>query len=559
MSPEDSADVVIIGAGAGGAAAAWALASQGVSVLVLEAGPAFDPASDYRLHQADWSLHDFPSGKARHRGRNSFAPLQALEARWDDLRSWNAVAGRLNPGTQRLAYGYHHVRGVGGSTLHFTGEAHRLHAQALRMKTRFGVAADWPLDLAELAPFYDQAEALVGVAGPADGWPRGARKPYPLPAHALSHAAQPVVAAGRQLGLQWEANSLAVLSQPHDGRPGCNYCNNCGRGCPRRDKGSADITFMRRALDTGRCTLWTESPVLQLVPAAKGRVAELVVQRNGALQRIATRVLVLAAGAVETPRLLLLAKGPAAPEGLANEHGQVGQHFMETLSWSSAGLHPQPLGSHRGLPSELVCWTHNAPDAIPGVPGGIRLSARTGEAGFTHPGSYADRLIPGWGSDHKRQVREQFGHALAIGTIGESLPNPQTFVSLDADQRDEFGNPVARIHAHLPDTELQRLAFAVKLCRDMLKACGVLQLLEEYGSYDFFSATHVFGTCRMGVDPKQSVVDRHGRAHAWKNLYVADASVFPSSGGGESPSLTIYALALRSAARIRQALVAREV
>lgn len=552
-------DAVIVGAGAGGAAAAWALSSQGLRVLVLEAGPRFEPTRDYRLHQSDWEVHSFPDQRARHFARYSYAPMQPLLPQWDGLRSWNATLGRLNRSEQRGVYGYHHVRGVGGATLHFTGEAHRLHPQAMRMRTRFGVAADWPLDYAELEPFYEQAEALVGVAGPQDGWPRGRRGPYPLPAHRSSHAARQVYAAGDRLGLRWEANALAVLSQPYDGRPGCNYCNNCGRGCPRFDKGSADITFMRKALDSGRCTLLTDAPVQRVVPGADGRVRELLFRHEQTTQRVATRALVMACGAVETPRLLLLAAGAGAPQGLANEHGQVGQHFMETLSWSSAGLHPQPLGSHRGLPSELICWAYNAPDAVPGVPGGIRLSARTGEAGLNGPINYAQRIVPGWGADHKRRMRETFGHALAIGMIGESLPDAQSFVDLDAEQRDGFGDPVARIHSHLRDTELQRLQFGAARCRDMLAAAGVPEVLEEYGSYDFFSATHVFGTCRMGTDPKTSVVDRFGRAHAWKNLYVADASVFPSSGGGESPSLTVYALALRSAARIQQALVKREL
>ena len=178
--------------------------------------------------------------------------MQPLEARWDGLLSWNAVLGRLNRSERRGVQGYQHVQGVGGSTLHFTGEAHRLHADSMRMDSRFGVAADWPLSYAELEPYYERAEALVGVAGPADGRPRGRRGAYPLPPHGRSHACAPLVAAGDKLGLRWEDNALAVLSQPFDGRPGCNYCNNCGRGCPRQDKGSADVTFIRQALATGR-------------------------------------------------------------------------------------------------------------------------------------------------------------------------------------------------------------------------------------------------------------------------------------------------------------------
>ncbi len=558
MTAAPEPDVVVVGAGAGGAAMAWALSSQGVRVLVLEAGPRYQPSIDYRLDKSDWES-DFP-GKPVHSGaRQTCAPLQPLEPRWDALRSWNAVLGRLNRSDRRGVQGYHHVQGVGGSTLHFTGEAHRVHADAMRMHSRFGVAADWPLGYAELEPYYERAEALVGVAGPTDGRPRGRTGGYPLPPHRRSHACGPLVAAGERLGLRWEANSLAVLSQPYDGRPGCNYCNNCGRGCPRFDKGSADVTFMRQALATGRCTLLADASVLRIVTGEGGRVRELDVLHEGRPLRVATRVLVVACGAIETPRLLLLSHSPASPDGLANDSGEVGRNLMETLAWSSAGLHPDRLGSHRGLPSELVCWTHNAPDSIPGVPGGIRLTARTGESGLNGPVNYAQRAVAGFGAEHKRRMRDAFGRMLAVGMIGESLPNAQTFVDLDPGQRDALGRALSRINAHLPDTELKRLAFGADRCREMLAAAGVAELQEEYGSYDFFSATHVFGTCRMGDDPRRSVVDAHGRSHAWRNLYVADASVFPSSGGGEAPSLTIYALALRSADRIRRSMVAREV
>jgi choline dehydrogenase-like flavoprotein len=168
-------------------------------------------------------------------------------------------------------------------------------------------------------------------------------------------------------------------------------------------------------------------------------------------------------------------------------------------------------------------------------------------------------LIGGWGRSHKRALRQAFGNALAVGAIGESLPGPGSYVDLDPRARDADGLPLARIHSHVPEPELRRLEFMARKSREILNASGVSQILEEYGSYDTFSATHVFGTCRMGPDAGTSVVDPHGRSHRWRNLFITDASVFPSSGGGEAPSLTIEALAIRSAERLVQSVQRREL
>ena len=546
-------EVVVIGSGAGGAAFAWALAVAGVKVHVLEAGPRYDPLTDYRLALPGWEQTEFPE-KVRTQGRQTYAPFQALESRWDDLRSWNHLTGRMVGGDQRAFWGYRHVVGVGGTTLHYTGESHRLHPQAMRMRSRFGVAADWPLDYVELEPYYLQAERLIGVAGPEDPSVRTRSAPYPLPAHALSYGSQRLGKGCAELGLSWTPNPVAALSRSYDGRPHCNYCGGCARGCPRFDKGTADITFIAKALATGNFTLESECQVLRLETGPDDRVlAAVYADAAGNQHRIEADAFAVACGAVETPRLLLNSAGEQAPEGLANESGLVGKNFMETLYWTSSGLHPEPLGSHRGLPSDGICWDYNAPDAIPDVIGGCRFTPATVEADLAGPINYARRVVGGWGRTHKARMREQFGRVLSAGGVGESLPDPGSFIDLDPNEKDAFGQPKARIHCHLAEMELKRLRFMAETCRRILKAAGAETLIEEYGAYDAFNATHVFGTCRMGSDPERSVVDPVCRSHRWRNLLVVDASVFPSSGGGEAPSLTIYALALRAAEQLRQA------
>lgn len=547
-------DAIVVGAGAGGAAAAWRLTQHGLKVLVLEAGPWFDPSQDYSLHRPDWELHDFPN-KPGSRGQYRYGPMQKLDPQWDDLRSWHHTTGRLVQSEHRAVRGgYSHVRGVGGSTLHYVGEAHRLHPEAMRMRTAHGVGADWPFDYAELEPYYVEAERLVGVAGPEVPGDRWRSAPYPLPAHPLSTASRTLAEAGRTLGQHWGANARAALSQAYDGRPPCNYCGACSRGCPRRDKGSVDQTFIRHARQSGRCEVRANCTVQELLHDRRGTLDGVrYLDAKGRHVTERARMVVLAAGAIETPRILLLQRSRWAPEGIGNDHGQVGRHFLETVFWFSVALHPDPQRSFAGLPADAICWDFNRPDAIPGVLGGARFFPATLDLGFQGPVSYATRVVDGWGAQHKQQMRQMLGHALAVGAIGESLPNAGSFVDLDPEAKDVHGMPLARIHSQVDEMACRRLRFMAQTCRDVLKAAGCGPLLQEGGSYDDFASTHVMGTCRMGLTAQDSVTNDLSQVHGWPNLLICDGSTFPSSGGGESPSLTIQALALRAIDRFVRA------
>jgi choline dehydrogenase-like flavoprotein len=543
-----SFDAVVIGSGAGGAATAWRMCARGLRVLLLEAGPRFDPARDYPLDQSDWERHQFPELSGS-RAEVSFGEFARLDPAEKDLRSWNRATGVRVRGDVRepLGPGYWHVMGVGGSTLHFVGESHRMHPQAMRLHSAYGAGCDWPFSYAALEPYYSECEQLVGVAGPAEQGARWRSTPFPLPAHPLSPAAQRLVRAGQGLGMHWQANSRAALSLPYDGRAPCNYCGNCSRGCPRGDKGSADVTFIRKALQSGRLTLKPGCTLLRMHPGRQGRIESIDYVEGKTLHRVNTPILVLAAGAVQTPKLLLASRSRHYPEGLANSSHQVGRNFMETLYWSSTGLVPDLANSHIGLPSDAICWDFNDPGAIPGVVGGCRFNSTVQEIGLVGPLAYASRVVGGFGVALKAGVRDTFGRCLSVGAIGECLPNPETYIDLDPVRRDRFGVALPRLHSRLGEPELRRLRFMATQSRRLLQEAGVSEIVEELGSWDSFSATHVFGTCRMGTDRTMSVVDASGCSHDHPNLYVADASVFPSSGGGESPSLTIHALAVRTA------------
>ena len=537
-------DAVIIGAGAGGAATAWRLCNHGLNVLILEAGPRFDPATDYPLTNTDWERTGFPL-KPGSMGAVSYGDLGTLDPADADLASWNAVSGRqVNSATRSpSALGYAHVQGVGGSTLHYVGEAHRLNPTAFRLRSEHGAGADWPLSFADLEPHYHRVEAEIGVAGaPAPG-PRWPAQDHLQPAHPLSTSSQVLHDAGAGMGMEWETNTRAALSEPKDDRPNCNYCGNCTRGCPLGDKGSADVTFIRKAEATGRLTIHTGAQVTRLIMGANGRVRAVSGVRDGAPFEQETPMLILAAGAVQTPRLLLASD-------VANGSGQVGRNFMETLAWSSAGLLPGLSSSHKGLPADAICWTYNAPGSVPDVVGGCRLTASTQETGLLGPMAYASRIVDGHGPAFKARMRDVFGSAIAVSGTGETIPDERSFVALDPERVDGAGMPLAQINSVLTANSIALLRFMANRCRAILTEAGVPELAEENGVWDRFTATHVFGTCRMGADAATSVVDPFGRAHDVNNLFIADASVFPSSGGGEAPVSTIQALALRMADRL---------
>ncbi|MBF0319917.1 MAG: GMC family oxidoreductase [Nitrospirae bacterium] len=539
-------DVVIIGSGAGGGASAWGLTRHGLKVIVLEAGPAYSP-SEYNLTRDTWEQSAFPD-RARHKGNYSFGPMQRLRPQLKGLRSWSHIDGFTNNTDYRASGTYHHMRGVGGSTLIFSAEAHRLHPDSMKMRSRFGVAGDWPLTYSELEPYYCIVERIIGVAGPSGDTVRYRSEPYPLPPHRISYASTKIREGCLKLGLNLAINPVAILSRPYDGRPECNYCANCYRGCPRTDKGSVDVTFIRKALETGRCVVKDECRVTALLAGPSDRIAKVeymdAVGRNHALSG---RVIIVSCGAIETPRLLLTSKNNNAPDGVANESGNVGKHFMETIYWFSSAIHTESLGSHRGIPVDSICWDFNGADSIPGVIGGCRFSSAVAEADLTGPINYAKRAATGWGKSHKEAMRRIFGNVLTIVAMGESLPNKKSYIEPDPLIKDGAGIPIARINTFIEDMDIRRLEFMSKTSREILLSSGVQKIFEESGAYDTFNSSHVFGTCRMGSSPEDSVVDSYLRSHRWRNLFVVDASVFPSSGGGESPSLTIEALAIRTA------------
>lgn len=383
-------------------------------------GQSFDAVVDYRLDETGWERRMFPV-KPGSQAQIEYGDLGDLDPAWSHLAAFDsAKPARLGLPKRLPASGYSHVMGVGGSTLHFTGEAHRLHPDSFHLKAKTGQGVDWPLTYADLEPLYLEAEEMMGVAGPIDPAARWRSAPYPLPPHPLSPGSVRLAEAAAQLGWHWFENARAALSLPRGDRPSCNYCGQCSRGCPIGDRGSSDVTFLPAAMETGHLTLVDQAPVVRLHLGPNARITAVDYIKDGQTVTQETPLLFLAGGAVQTPRLLLAQNSAEAPRGLANGSGQLGRNFMETLSCRLSGLAAGLQLSHRGLPADAISWQFNAPDAVKGAAGGFRMSGAVVESGLNGPINHGTRLVSGFGPSFKQKMRETFGSALSVPPLEPS-------------------------------------------------------------------------------------------------------------------------------------------
>ena len=539
------ADVIVVGCGAGGAFVTAALAESGLSVLVLERGPWYD-YKNYPMRHRDWERH----GGAFH-SVGSFISDPGIV-----LRKGPAIAEadyelctrtrleRVETRTHRGVFRYQRVNGVGGSTLHYQGEAHRFPPHAFKPRTLLGQGIDWPLDHDELEPWYARAEQWLGVSGEPGNPFKAPRGAFPTPGHRLSTRSQWVGRAADRLGWRLEPNTLALPTRSYDGRSPCRHSGGCARGCPFGAKSSVDRAVMPRALATGRVRVLDGVQVLELETGPDGAVSGVVLQdRDGARRRVTADRYVLAGGGIETPRLLLASQSGRWPNGIGNDHDRVGRNFMETVFADLEILAPMPLQSYKGAPLDAKIWDFNHPGDE--SRGGYTLAV-SGSGSFYHgPLSYA-RRIADFGRAHKQRMREEFGARLSLTAIADHQPHPDNRITLST-ELDQAGVPKVKVRSDYHEMDRATLRSMIGRLTELADACGVAETGMLYSTYSNPSATHLAGGCMMGDDPGQSVTDRWGRVHGVPNLFITDASVLPGQGMGDSPSLTIEALALRTA------------
>ncbi len=527
-------DIIIIGSGAGGGTAAYALAEKGFRVGLIERGQHFNPKVDYVQNYADWENRSNPL-------ENAMLNELTIDKSY---RSSTVIDGRSQI---RSPFNYHRVHGVGGSTLHYQGEAHRFAEHAFASESLFGWGADWPISYKDLEPYYQQIEQLLGVAGQVGNPFKPERGAFPTPAHPLSQKSQVLAIAARKVGMTLQNNTLALPSKSVDGRLPCQHSGGCNYGCVFGAKSSVDQALLAKFKKSSQLSILTDTQVTRLKYSESGEVVgvECSADNKGRII-LSAKVYVLAAGAIETPRLMLNSKSDIHLAGFANEMDQVGRYFMETIvSWLPIQLKGIKQ-AYLGPPLDSRIWDYCYP--ADENTNGFVLGADAYLTKDTGPVSHAVSQ-PGIGRAHKRQVRESFGRKVSLFGIAEQQPVASNRITLSK-QVDMAGVPKVKIHSLYSQQDhhtVQTMQAKLLAWADAAETDNTGQMANTLWQSE---ATHIAGTCRMGNDPMHSVTDQWGQVHNHDNVYITDASVMTTQGAGDSPSLTIQALALRTVDKI---------
>ena len=520
------ADVLIIGAGASGAAAAWRLAAAGFDVVCLEQGGWYDHARAPSLG-ADWELSRF--------ARNSNNPnIRRLPEDYP-----------VNDGDTPIAPSMYNA--VGGSTIHWGGHFPRFHPQDFKVRSVDGVADDWPLTYGELEPYYDLNDRMMGVSGLAGDPANPPRVPRDMPPLAPGRGGEILARAFDRLGWHWWPTDNAINTRAREGRGACNNCGPCDLGCPVGARGSTDITYWPRALDAG-ARLRTHARVREILVDGQGRATGAVYfDEKGVERHQRARVVILAANGVGTPRLLLLSKSTAHPNGLANSSGLVGRNLMHHPTGLVTGLFAEDLEGYKGLFSQSI-FSQEFYDTRPkhNFVRGFQLQIlRCDGPVSVAAGGYLEG-VP-WGPTHHVEFAARFGRLASSTITAEDLPNERNTVTIDAELVDGDGIPAPKLTYAVDGNTRAMIDFGIARARELFAEAGALRTVDQplLPSAGF----HLMGTARMGDDAKTSVVDRWGRAHDVSNLFIIDGSVFVTCAA-LNPTSTIQALALRTADHI---------
>jgi len=505
----DSDVVVVIGSGAGGGTLANDLCQAGVRVVVLEAGPHLT-GPDY--HNDEWPAFN--------------------QMAWTDMRTTS--------GSYRVARDFPNlpawtVKAVGGTSTHWAGACPRFKEYEFAAKTTYGDVEgasllDWPITLAEMEPYYDNAEIRMGVTHRHGRPPLPANNNYKV----MANGAQKV---GYQ---QYATGPYATNATPFDGRPATNQDGFNFQGDKTGAKWSTLVAELPKAEKTGNLDLRPNCHAAQITHDATGKADGVLYFEDGTLKRQAARVVCVAANAIETARLLLLSGSPLFPDGMANSSGQVGRNYMRHLTGSSYARFEQPVHMYRGETMAGIVADEAGLRKERGFVGGYYME--TLSLGPAFLAAFAD---PGaWGPKFT-EIMDGYENTAGLWIVGEDMPQSTNRVTLNTNVLDQYGLPVPNVNFDDHANDVAMRSYAWEHAAELYRSVGAVGVTDTPP----YPATHNMGTTRMSTRPEDGVLDKWGKAHDVPNLFVSDGSVF-TTGAAANPTLTIVALAVRQAERI---------
>jgi choline dehydrogenase-like flavoprotein len=527
--PDEEVDFVIVGSGAAGGVVAKELSSAGFKVVVLEQGP-------WRTEK------EFPHDEIKITQQNFFT--NDWKKSPNTFRKKPSEKARLKPSVQ---YG----RGVGGTSVHFAANYWRFREIDFKEASVKGTLAgtgftDWPISYQDLEPYYTKVDWEVGISGAPGPYDPPRSRPYPMPPHPPKSTGVLLEIGAKKLGYKPFPAPMAVTSQPYDGRSACVQCGFCyGFGCEVRAKSSSLVTVIPKAMATGRCEIRPDGYARKIELDAKGRaigVKYFDVNKKEIFQR--AKAVVVCANGAETPRLLLNSKSNLFPNGLANSSGVVGKHLMFNGFGGAKGTFEHEVNGYKGLVATRLVWDLYELDPKLGLVGGGGFDFRFAVTPIQFGTDGYGRGTPRWGKEFKHHLVHDYNRTVQCFGHTTSLPVETNSISLDPEVKDAWGVPAIRMTYEDHPQDLKLYQYFTDRSEELLKAAGATRTWHgPIESADF--SVHLLGTCRMGNDPKTSVVDRYNRSHDLRNLFIVDGSSLVTSGRGQ-PTMTIQALAFRA-------------
>jgi len=539
--------------------AAKVLTEAGADVVMLEAGPMWDPTAD--TYMMKWNYESPRRGAAI--PTQQFGEYDAAFGGW-------TLEGEPYTSAPGSTFDWFRSRMLGGRTNHWGRISLRFGPDDFRRKSLDGLGDDWPITYDDLKPFYDEVDKFVGIFGTSLG-PRFPNEPdgFFMPPPTPRCYELLIKQASEKMGIPCVPSRLSIITRPHNNRLPCHYCGQCNRGCAQHSNFSSPSVLLPPAMKTGKLTIVANAMAREVTVDETGLASGVsYIDKNTSRDNhVRARIVVLAASACESARILLNSKSSKFPHGLANSSGTVGKYLTDSTGTGVTGFIPRLMdghphnedgvgGAHLYMPWWLDNKTVDFPRGYHIEIGGGRRMPGAGFIGNIHAytgveASGTPISFGGYGKDLKRDYRRLYGSTVSFAGRGEMVPNANSYLELDPRVVDKWGIPVLRFHFKWSDYEIKQAKHMQETFRGIIQEMGGTPLSpmptaeQQYDLAAGGRIIHELGVTRMGNDPTMSVLNKNCQAHDAKNVFVADGGPFVSQAD-KNCTWTILALAMRT-------------